>query len=318
MERNVSLDILKLLMAFMVIGLHARFLSEFTSLGSYIFVNGLFRIAVPVFFVINGFYFASVLNKGTQKSWFSRLIILYAVWMVFYAYFWLPRTGLSYESVVKALETILLGYYHLWYIAGLLGAAIILHFTHRCDSKTLVLSILVAFIMGLFIQYAGNYNLAENKLVDKVLSYERLHRNALLFSYPFFCIGYLINRQKIHTRFSLQTAAIMAIVGTSLLILESYINFIQLNGGSEFDIYFSLMIACPFIFILFTKISMNGDGKKISLYSSAVYFIHIFWLKLLSGQTSFDPTIMTIACIFLSVISALVIIEVNKKLKFIL
>lgn len=51
MNRNFSLDILKLFMAFMVVGLHAGFLGDFTSLGEYLSVNGIFRIAVPIFLV---------------------------------------------------------------------------------------------------------------------------------------------------------------------------------------------------------------------------------------------------------------------------
>ena len=59
MERNVSLDILKLSMAFMVVAAHARFLSEISPLGEYLTVNGLFRIILPVFLIINGFFFPS-------------------------------------------------------------------------------------------------------------------------------------------------------------------------------------------------------------------------------------------------------------------
>lgn len=67
MERNVALDLLKLTMAAMVVGLHAGFLNDFSSLGYYITVNGIFRIAVPVFFVIN-----TVSLKG---KWTNCLVV---------------------------------------------------------------------------------------------------------------------------------------------------------------------------------------------------------------------------------------------------
>lgn len=57
MSRKISLDILKLLMSFMVVGLHAGFLGDVDLLGEYLTVNGIFRLAVPTFLVINGFYF---------------------------------------------------------------------------------------------------------------------------------------------------------------------------------------------------------------------------------------------------------------------
>jgi hypothetical protein len=51
-------------MAFMIVGLHAGFLGEYTKLGHYLTVNGVFRVAVPVFLIINGFYFYPVLLKN--------------------------------------------------------------------------------------------------------------------------------------------------------------------------------------------------------------------------------------------------------------
>lgn len=66
--RNVSLDLLKLLMAIMVVALHANFLQEYSLLGSYLLVNGLFRVAVPIFLIINGFYFFNVLIQGAQQG----------------------------------------------------------------------------------------------------------------------------------------------------------------------------------------------------------------------------------------------------------
>lgn len=49
LTRNISLDVLKLTMAFMVLGLHAGFLSDYSKSGEFLFVNGIFRIAVPIF-----------------------------------------------------------------------------------------------------------------------------------------------------------------------------------------------------------------------------------------------------------------------------
>ena len=68
MSRNIALDILKLSMAFMVVGLHAGFLGDFTSLGQYLTVNGLFRIAVPIFLIINGFIFIQYYQKTTKLN----------------------------------------------------------------------------------------------------------------------------------------------------------------------------------------------------------------------------------------------------------
>lgn len=63
MGRQISLDIFKLLMSFMVVGLCAGFLGDVDLLGEYLAVNGIFRLAVPTFLVINGFYFFCCVGK---------------------------------------------------------------------------------------------------------------------------------------------------------------------------------------------------------------------------------------------------------------
>ena len=63
MERNISLDLLKLGMAFMVVGIHAGFMADINPLVKYLTVDGLFRIAVPVFLIINGFFFYRSFEK---------------------------------------------------------------------------------------------------------------------------------------------------------------------------------------------------------------------------------------------------------------
>ena len=55
--RNSSIDMPKISMSFMIIGIYSGFLGDQSSLAEHLFVNGIFRTAVPIFFIINGFYF---------------------------------------------------------------------------------------------------------------------------------------------------------------------------------------------------------------------------------------------------------------------
>ena len=41
LKRNITLDILKLVLAFMVVGIHAEFLADISILGQYLTVNGI-------------------------------------------------------------------------------------------------------------------------------------------------------------------------------------------------------------------------------------------------------------------------------------
>ena len=51
MERNLSIDILKVILAIAVVFLHTRIFYDLSTLLSHVFVQGIFRLAVPIFIV---------------------------------------------------------------------------------------------------------------------------------------------------------------------------------------------------------------------------------------------------------------------------
>jgi surface polysaccharide O-acyltransferase-like enzyme len=200
----------------------------------------------------------------------------------------------------------------------MLGAAVLLLVLKRLSSPLLIGTIIISSMIGIAIQYIGNYHYFEGSILDKLFNLNWFHRNALLFSYPFFCIGYLINKHNFHETFSLKSAVVIAAIGTVFLLFESYFNFYQEGREGDFDNYLSLLFVCPFIFILFTKMDMQGNSKNIALYSSAIYFIHLFILSMLRKFSELEPTLLTVSCILFSALASYFIIEANKRIRFIL
>ena len=66
--RNLSLDILKIIMAFFVVFLHMHLFKEVYPSLSYVLVNGLFRLGVPTFLIISGYYFFFIAAKSKQTE----------------------------------------------------------------------------------------------------------------------------------------------------------------------------------------------------------------------------------------------------------
>lgn len=317
LNRNIALDILKLTMSFMVVGLHTRFLSETSPLGESVTTNGLFRIAVPIFLLISGFYFFSVVTKNAQLNWFKRIALLYTVWMLFYIYFWffIPN---SFSGVINLIFQIFIGYQHLWYISGMLGAAAILLLVRHLPSKILGASILGTFLTGVFLQYCLKYDWVQEFTRYPVLDNDWLHRNFIFFSYPFFGLGYLIHKHSLHRRIPLHIAIILSVTGLILLLGESSLNFFHQKRGGGFDNFLSLLWICPSIFILFTKATVVGKSKQIAQYSSAIYFVHLLFLNFLYKFTSIKGTMLTLAVLALSAGASFFIVRINNRLKFIL
>jgi len=305
-------------MALMVVGLHAGFLSESSQLGSFLFSQGIFRVAVPVFFIINGYYFYSALLKSSQFLWLKRVTILYLVWMAFYSFFWFYVPDMTTISFLKLFIRFLIGYHHLWYVSGMIGAAIVVIILHKQGPKFTIACVGVTFISGVLIQYIGNYHVFPGTIFDKAFNITWLHRNFLFFSFPFFCIGFLIHKYSFGKKISVQVALIATIVGFFLLCIESYFNYIQPQRDLGFDNYLSLILVSPAIFILFLNQEVRGSSKNIALYSSAIYFIHSFILSVLGEFTEFEGTNLTIVAIITSAIVSIFIISLNKRIKFIL
>lgn len=63
MQRNLSLDFLKIVLSFFVVGLHCSFLIDVNTDAYFATVRGIFRLAVPIFLIISGYYFLR--NKRT-------------------------------------------------------------------------------------------------------------------------------------------------------------------------------------------------------------------------------------------------------------
>ena len=316
-ERNISLDILKLIMACMVVALHAEFLQDFSELGRYLTVNGIFRMAVPIFLLINGFYFYSIFIANNQRAWFKKVLILYFFWMAVYSWLWFYIPDLSVFGVAQFVFRFLIGFWHLWYLSGLLGAALILMLLRKLSSFYLWFLIALTFSAGVFIQYVGHYHLSENPLVDHVFNLPWFHRNFLVFSFPFFCAGFLIHKQALHLAITANAALVLTLLGVGLLIAEAYFNFRHPNSDRYFDNLAALLVACPACFIFFVKLRIEGRSRLVALYSSAIYYIQGYVLIALSHYIPLGSW-LALAGIVLSIVAAAVVIALNRQLRFIL
>lgn len=315
MKRNIALDILKLLMAVMVVGLHARFLGDVSPLGSFLTVNGIFRIAVPIFFLINGFYFYPVLLKNNEVYWLKRVFILHVFWTVCYIFWWQKVPSIPFMFVV--FKNIFIGYYHLWYLPAMFGAAVLLILAKNVSSTILFVSIISIFLCGVLMQYVGSYHLMEGSVTGDILRHDLVYRNFLFFAFPFFCIGFLIKKHSLHNVISFKSTMILSILGMMLLLGESYINFQNVRHAG-FDIYLSLIFVCPFIFILFIKSTISHSGKKLASYSSCLYFIHFFILTFFRYFTDYNTALLTFMTVLTSLLISHFIIQLNGRFKYII
>lgn len=313
MKRNLSLDILKLFLAFMVVGLHANFLADISPLGSFLTVNGVFRIAVPIFLLINGYYFCLVLSKGKTTFWLKRLLLLYISWMALYSVFWLKIPAFSLEVLGNLVRVVIFGYGHLWYFSGLLLSSILLLLLRKSVLSTFLYLITFTFICAVIFQYLNNYYVFETSILNEIVK-----SHIYISAFSFFVLGFSINKYNLYDKVTVKLLSLLCLAGFVVLLGEAYFNYNVMGFRGGINIYFSLIFICPVILLLFLKLNVQGVSKSFAMYSTGIYLIHILILAIFSKYTSLSETKLTFIVILASIIASYFLIKLNKKIKFIL
>jgi len=305
MGRNLSIDVLKIILAFFVVFLHMNFLKETYPVLSYILVNGLFRIAVPVFLVITGFYFFHIDSAKKLKKWLFRTFLLYAIWMLIYVSYW--------KDNEQVWLTIIFGYHHLWYLIGTFFSGFLLYFLRNQSSRLLLTLAIFLFLFGYVVQVLGNLHYL-NTESDSLLNDYLLYRNFLFVCFPFLTIGFLINKHRIDIS-TYKNSSLLVILSILGVIAEAFFNYKYISSEST-DILFSLIFASPLLFLYCQKIYIKTTSKVLASLSTAIYVVHPLIMKSEFYKEIQSFKILIFLAILIPVSFGLVYL--NRKLKYLL
>jgi surface polysaccharide O-acyltransferase-like enzyme len=305
MGRNLSIDVLKIILAFFVVFLHMNFLKESYPMTSFLLVNGLFRIAVPVFLVITGFYFLHIDDAKKLRKWLFRTFLLYAIWMLIYISHW--------KDNEQVLLTVIFGYHHLWYLIGTFFSGIILYFLRNQNSKILIFLTVFLFLLGYIVQVLGNLHYL-NAESDSLLNDYLLYRNFLFVCFPFLTTGFLIHKHKIDIS-TYKYSSLLVVLSVLSVVAEAFFNYKYISSEST-DILFSLIFASPLLFLYSQKIYIKSTSKILASFSTAIYVVHPLIMKsdFYKDIKSFKILIFLLILIPVS----LGLVYLNKKLKYLL
>jgi hypothetical protein len=309
MKRNSVLDFLKFLLASMVVGIHGHFFLDFNQEVSCFLQNYLFRVAVPVFLITNGYYFFNhIAMKRPMFEWARKIMVFYVTWSLIYSYWILKGTG-----ILPVIKTVVFGYGHLWYLPATLLAGCLTYLLKRTSDKTFVISCLVAYTIGLYIQYAANYHQFKGTTIDSVFNEVSSYRNFLFFGFPMFGIGYIFAKNDAPTKLQTQGGYFL-LIGFVLLALEWAINWhYKLPITEGFDVLLSIPIIGSALFILAVQAPQKFASKIISEVSAVIYFAHLLFLRSLSHVGIESPTLLVVASIAACIIISPVLIWINTR-----
>lgn len=304
--RTISLDILKVFLAILVVIIHMRFLNDTSLWEEQLVVNGICRIAVPLFLMISGYYFISVNTKEKLLQWCKRVIIMYLIWSVLYCFVWISNAFWQ-----NTMVNLLFGYAHLWYLVGVMFGALLLFFLR--DWKYLPHSLIASFIVG----YVVQFEVITGK-IDYGIYNIHLYRNFLFFAFPFLGIGYLLSKWKFHKKYN--PSFWYVCLAFVLMLVESFGYFERIGRVTELDLLLSNMLLCPLLFLFILNKKVLGHSKYIAVFSTAIYLVHPFVLKLFTGVSRLEVDFVVQKVIVFLLVFAIsgAVVMLNNKLKYLL
>lgn len=310
--RQSSFDVLKCVAAFLVVAIHY---------GPY-WINPISRIAVPLFFMITGYYFVTFSAISKFRKHFRKILIMTISASLFYRFLsfssaiyfgtfdnWFDSKFNLKTIAVYTLFDLDLFQIHLWYFYALAYDLLIIYFLTR-KKKTHYLYyaiplLLLAFFLLRYLRYPNCY-----------------YRNWLFEGLPCISIGMLIREyeEKIKSLFT-DTQLIVFTLFSLMLCSFEFLSHKFIWGGeivSEiyiFSIPMSVCLIC--LAVKNPSIGENTIAVKIgSVYSPSIYILHIFVGQYLLVSNLDDYPLFKTGIIFLeSLLLSIFYIYLKKLIK---
>lgn len=327
--RFSGFDILKFLCAFLVVCIHCPFPGI---VGQYF--TALARIAVPIFFMITGFFYLDIVNKHRQGQQIKKIFIYFALANFFYLVWksllavvsgtgisaWFVQT-FSVKNIINFIvfnESPFNG--HLWYLGALLYVLLIMVVVYRSRLNKIFCAITPLLLLGDLI--FGKYSLF---VLHREFPYIVV-RNFFFVGLPYFCIGIMLRKYKgiVKTK----TFLLLSILFSLTTLLERYL-LVSADLNATRDQYISTTLLSITVFMFFREFYQKRSLSKVEQvfakvgreYSVWVYIIHPVFITILSvlmgkcGLYNAYQFIAPIIVYFVSIVFVSVMCIIIKKIK---
>lgn len=322
--RNVTLDYFKLCLSFLVVSIHLSplFVNKYRLFGDVI-SDGIAQIAVPLFFMISGFYLQDKVRIfGKIKKQISRFLIVYIVWTLIYIPFWI---NVGYGKFVSIIFLIL-GYAHLWYLPAIIISILMIYTLIRFNIKFRILipSLFFLYFLGFYVEYYLN---SEVTTLSGPVLLMNLTRGILTTGLPFVFLGYYIRSFLYDKLVSISNHILFSISSICILfiLLKVYLSHIgwEISVPSVLFILssFSIITLCTSLFILVNKYSIFSTSEKsgfIGELSSGIYYSHVMCIFIANMLVDSMNIYKFPLIIFLSMLISTMLIILNPRLKIFL
>ncbi|MDF2231954.1 acyltransferase [Albimonas sp. CAU 1670] len=306
-ERNLDVDRLRVVLALLVIGIHAYPLTEIWPAGAHLFREGVTRIAVPTFFVLSGvFLHAAAARPDGGRRWLRRLGAIYAAWSVLYATWWIFDLAPDAGGLATGLARLALGWWHLWYLAAAAQAGVaLLLLSRRLSPRALGLLAAALLLAGWALQYAvitapelpgGTFLVFGVETTHEAQLW--IYRNALFAGLPFMAAGWILAEVDLPRRAGGPALGAVLALGFAAVLAEALLTPIPPDRPLD------LLLGLPAVSVALTALVLRSPRTTptawLADYATAVYLIHAGILLQLRLFADLSPTGEFLATVALS------------------
>ena len=252
------------------------------------------RIAVPIFFMITGYFYSDTVARHKEKRQIKKILYLVVEANVLFFIWNIALDALRRDSIVTYVQELFTGKSilkflalnesplagHLWYLGAILYVLIIVFLMDKFNCRKILYYLTpVLLITDLML---GKYSLL---IFHREFPYI-LVRNFLCVGIPYFCIGNLIREKQCSEKWN---GKILQVLIVAFVITSLVERFILVNAGlnATRDHYLSttFLAVCLFVYTL----KSNWHNKELAVigrrYSTWLYIMHPIFITVFSIVT---------------------------------
>lgn len=275
--KKINIDHIRLIAAFMIIAIHTYPLTCFGDLTDYIFTRIIFRIAVPLYLMITGYYILnlSLNNKSVLVNHIKKITKIYLISILIYGLFIIKYI----KNPIYLITNLLFQgfFYHLWYFpAIILGLIITFLIIKYIPKKWQIIMVSLLYLIGVlgdnyygFISDISVFSSFYN-LTNYFTGYTR---NFIFYVPIFLMLGYKISLEEKTLEKSKNISMIIKL--TILMLIEGVIIYF-LGSPKHTSMYIFLPTLSYFILKYLITNNTSTQDKVARELATFIYIIHPF------------------------------------------
>ncbi len=282
-NRNQMIDLIKFIFSICIIAIHVSLFKDISSMSYYTLTMGIFRLAVPFFFVVSGyFYYKKIREERSIKNNILKIIKVFFIVELIEILIYTPiLVGQKDFSILLYLWKIFstgLGTIY-WYVTSFVISLIIL--IPFWKKRKIGFMFIIGLILYLIAMTNDSYGLLfVGTHIQKLAIF-----HTQIWTYPqaglcssvlFLSIGAYIEEKRI----DIKNVFIPILIFIVLLLGESY--YLQSHQAFDANCYFTLIFLAPLLLIWCLQYSKKMfDTRIFGQMSFYVYMIHPIVLNII-------------------------------------